>query len=160
MLSLVSHSLYRQKQLCLCFCDLGFIIKFSALNSRAIVSLSTQAPAGSSLLIKAVFHQHLCVSCRRYKTTASTMTAREREEENTVTSSGKNWSTVKDLNLTKNGNTTSPDPPSTKNDEEIGNQRDRHQDIINMAKFKDNEVILKTVREKQKVTKKGTPIRL
>ena len=29
-----------------------------------------------------------------------------------------------------------------------------------MAKFKDNEVILKTVREKQKVTKKGTPIRL
>ena len=35
-----------------------------------------------------------------------------------------------------------------------------HQDIISMAKFKDNEVILKTVREKQKVTKKGTPIRL
>ncbi|KAI4570435.1 hypothetical protein MJT46_005952 [Ovis ammon polii x Ovis aries] len=45
--------------------------------------------------------------------------AREREEENTVTSSGKNRSTVKDLNLTKNGNTSSPDPPSTKNDEEF-----------------------------------------
>ena len=29
-----------------------------------------------------------------------------------------------------------------------------------MAKFKDNEVILNTVREKQKVKKKGKPIRL
>lgn len=40
-----------------------------------------------------------------------------------------------------------------KNTKEIGNQRDIHQDIINMAKFKDNEGILKTVREKTKVTK-------
>ena len=32
--------------------------------------------------------------------------------------------------------------------------------IINMAKFKDKERILKAAREKQKVTYKGAPVRL
>ena len=39
-------------------------------------------------------------------------------------------------------------------------QTDPHQDIIKTAKVKDKERILKAAREKQRISYKGTPLRL
>lgn len=53
-------------------------MEFSAFNSGVIGILSTQAPAGKSLQIKAIFHQHLYISWRKihvytHKTTETTL---------------------------------------------------------------------------------------